>query len=62
MIVDRCLHMIRMYSKMVYLFNFRIGCHTTVNYFTAPHLLHVSNLIVMLNHNAKEDIVSEAHS
>jgi len=47
--VDWCSDMIRMYSQTVYLLNFRMGCCTTINHFTALHLLSVWDLIARQN-------------
>jgi len=42
---DWCSDVIRMYSKTVYLSNFRMGCCTTINHFTTLHQLNVWDLI-----------------
>jgi hypothetical protein len=47
--VDWCSDMIRTYWWTVYSLNFRMGCCTTVNYFTALHLLSVWDLIARYN-------------
>ena len=44
-LVDWRSDMIRMYSLTVYLPNFRMDCRTTVNHFTALHLLSIWDLI-----------------
>jgi len=48
-LVDWCSHMIRMYSKTVYLLHFSKGCHTTVNHFTTLHLLSIRDMIARWN-------------
>ena len=47
--VDWCSDMIRMYSETVYLLMCTMGCCTTVNHFTALHLLSVWDLIARWN-------------
>jgi hypothetical protein len=44
-LVDSCSDPIRMYSLTMYLLNFKMGCRTTINHFTALHLLSVCDLI-----------------
>jgi len=44
-LVDWCLDVIRMYSFTVCVLNFKMGCRTTVNHFTALHRLSVWDLI-----------------
>jgi hypothetical protein len=44
-LVNWCSDITRLYWQRVYLLNFRIGYHTTVNYFTATHLLSIWDLI-----------------
>ena len=44
-LVDWCTDKITMYSLTVHLLNFRMDCRTTVNHFTARHLVSVRDLI-----------------
>ena len=45
MFVDFCTDLCTVHSEIVFLLNFRIGCCTTVNNFTALYLLSVCDLI-----------------
>jgi len=53
-LVDWCSDMIRMYSLTVYLSDFSMDCRTTINHFTAQHLLTIWDLISVNNGSGLE--------